>query len=232
MILFGPGARVPRDSLVKAIAALFPESVCGAIGDPSDEPEPLHREELAFVSTAVPSRQQEFACGRACARLALGLLGFQNVTIPVGPRRGPRWPEGVVGSITHCEGLVGAVVCLESHTRGIGFDAVPVGRPEDGVVNLVCTDAELAWIERASPDGFPGWPMVIFSAKEAIHKCLSPLTGVMLDFRDVTVTLDRDRRTFSARLECGRMALEPYLAAISGRYVVTRTHVIAAGFLD
>lgn len=232
MILFGPGAPVPHMPLAKAAAGLFPDAVCGAIDDPADTLDQFHPEELAAVAAAVPSRQQEFARGRACARHALALLGCQIVTIPVGPRRAPRWPEGVVGSITHCEGFVAAVVCLASQMRSIGFDAEPARCLESDIVALVCTDAELAWMERAPPADTGGWPMVIFSAKEAIHKCLSPLTGVMLDFRDVTVTLDRDRGTFSARLECSRLALEPYLAATSGKYVVTSTHIVAAAILE
>jgi len=74
--------------------------------------------------------------------------------------------------------------------------------------------------------------MVIFSAKEAIHKCVSPLSGVMLDFREVTVIPDRDRGKFSARLESSRLAGAPDLAGISGRFVVTQTHVIAAAIME
>lgn len=45
----------------------------------------------------------EFVTGRACARRALARLGVEPVPVPSGDRGEPFWPDGIVGSITHCD---------------------------------------------------------------------------------------------------------------------------------
>lgn len=78
------------------IEELLP-SVAAAAATAGDLPAAdLHPEELALVRRMVPSRRQEFATGRHCARQALGLLGVPPGPIARtegAPRAGPmaRW---------------------------------------------------------------------------------------------------------------------------------------------
>jgi 4'-phosphopantetheinyl transferase EntD len=231
MMVFGPGLPAAGDPLGKALSAIFPGPVCGAYASPSEAPGPLLPEESACVSAAVPSRQNEFAQGRWCARRALAELGIAEVAIPVGPHRAPRWPPGVVGSITHCEGFVGVVLTRAGPARGLGFDAEPATPLGADLEPLICTPAELAWITAAAPPSSVGWPKVLFSAKEAIHKCIAPLAGVMLDFREVTVTIRPDRGVFSARLADDALRRPPEVSEVSGRFVVTPEFVFTAALL-
>ena len=53
-------------------------------------------------------RRNEFITVRHCAGLALGELGFPPVPILKGDKGEPCWPDGAVGSLTHCAGYRGA----------------------------------------------------------------------------------------------------------------------------
>ena len=48
----------------------------------------LHPEEEQYVLKAVATRRAEFATGRYCAREILAKLGYAEIAIPVGPKRG------------------------------------------------------------------------------------------------------------------------------------------------
>ena len=50
----------------------------------------------------------------SAARAALTALGHQACAIPVGERRAPDWPRGVVGTITHDKGAALAAVLRSS----------------------------------------------------------------------------------------------------------------------
>jgi 4'-phosphopantetheinyl transferase EntD len=147
------------------------------------------------------------------------------------PNRSPRWPAGVVGSITHCEGFVGAVVASARSTGGIGFDVEPAVPLVADLGLRICTPEELAWARAAPPLVAGNWEKIFFSAKEAIHKVVSPLSGITLGFRDVTVVCDRTSGTFRARLTEPRSGL-PDFRRIVGRFAVTEGLVMTSAFLE
>ncbi len=72
------------------------------IRDPTDLA-PLPEEE-PLIARSVAKRRNEFVTVRYCARQALVDLGLQPVPILKGDKGEPCWPDGVVGSLTHCEG--------------------------------------------------------------------------------------------------------------------------------
>src|SRR5258708_3275547 len=78
-----------------------------------DPPElaPLPEEE-PLIAKSVAKRRNEFITVRYCARLALGELGVAPVPMLTGDKGEPCWPDGVVGSLTHCTGYRGAAVGL------------------------------------------------------------------------------------------------------------------------
>ena len=88
------------------IERLFPIGIVVCELDESLPAPALPAEEAAFVAQAVEKRRAEFARGRSCARAACATLGVSGQIIPVGQRRAPIWPASLVGSITHCRGLV------------------------------------------------------------------------------------------------------------------------------
>jgi 4'-phosphopantetheinyl transferase EntD len=185
--------------------------------DPADAA--LLAGEEAAVSRAVERRRREYATGRLCARAALARLGGPVVAIGRGSAGEPRWPSGLVGSITHCDGYRAAAVARSSDVAAIGVDAEPHLPLPDDVGPYVLVDEERAWVE-GEGGLVPGvcWDRLLFSAKESVYKAWYPGTQRWLDFGDVTVTVDPHRGVFHARL--GVPAPAPYAEGIAGRWLV------------
>lgn len=216
-----------------ALGELLPSGAAAVVWSGTDGVEPpLGSSERAAVENAVPKRRLEFARGRSCAREALAVAGWEGgfVEIPVGPARQPIWPAGFTGSITHCEGLVAAVVVpygREAGARGveaIGVDAEPARPLPEDVRDQILTPEE-----RALPGAETG--MVVFSAKESVHKAVHPRSGVWLDFLDIVLTLDRERGTFRAAPAPGAKATTPEVDALVGRYLLIEGFVLTLAYL-
>lgn len=187
--------------------------------------------EADLVRNAVASRQREFALGRSCARRALAQLGVGPVAIGAGADRAPLWPKGFVGSITHCRGFIGALVARSTCLRAIGFDAEIAEPIAPDLLHLICTTDEIEWIRTAQSLPGPGWPKVLFSAKEAVHKCVSPLYGVMLDFLDVTLRPAGDSQSLVATAATGKL-VSPDLTPIRVRFALTERIVFSCAFVN
>lgn len=176
-------------------------------------------EEYAQLGKAVPSRVREFAMGRTCARQALRRLGLPESPIPRGPRREPKWPSGVVGSITHCRGYCAAAVALQQHVLALGIDAEPDAKLPHGVLDEISLEEERAWEANAPDAGH--WDRVLFSAKESVYKAWFPLTGQWLGFTDVLVRVEPDAGTFQAEFRVTPPQIDGVpLPGFSGRFVV------------
>jgi 4'-phosphopantetheinyl transferase EntD len=157
-------------------------------------------DEDALAGRMAPGRRAQFIAGRTLARTALGALGAPPVALGRAAGGSPVWPEGFVGTITHCgdgaDGWCAAAVTPAERCRGIGLDAEPDRPLDDPVAALVLTPGEAA-----SVAGEPGLTTVFFCAKESVYKALHPLTGVFLDFHDVEARLDPAAGLFSARIQ-------------------------------
>jgi len=160
-------------------------------------PATLHASEEAGVANAVPGRRAEYAAVRACARAALGRLGFDGVAVPAGPDRAPVWPAGVVGSMTHCDGYRAAAVGLAHDWIGLGIDAEVHAPLPPEVLELVLNPAERAALVGTDPALC--LDRVLFSAKESVYKVWYPVTRSWLGFEDVDIRLG-DAGTFVAQL--------------------------------
>ena len=162
------------------IARILPAAAAAAesVGPLSDAAWCLFPAEERAVRTAGSRRRAEFAAGRQCARMALAALGMPQAPILPGPAGEPRWPTGVVGSITHCPGYRACAVARAADLVAIGIDAEPDEDLADDLIEVVATDTELAWIRRAAVT-WPAvhWARLVFSVKEAAGKAWYPLTG-------------------------------------------------------
>jgi 4'-phosphopantetheinyl transferase EntD len=160
-----------------------------AFDDPPDAV--LFPEEEAVVAAAVDKRRREFTTARVCARAALASLGLPATPILPGQRGAPGWPEGVVGSMTHCAGYRAAALAHDRDALTIGIDAEVHEALPVGVLDLVSLPAERARLRQLSADE-PGvcWDRLLFSVKESVYKAWFPLTRTWLDFEEAEVTLD------------------------------------------
>lgn len=221
----GFGARRRPPDLVRARAALAeivgPEVAVAVWGLDTTDVELLPAEALV-VERAVPRRRTEFARGRACARAALRALGGPAIAISSGTHREPLFPEGFVGSITHCEDFVAAAAARTTASTAFGIDAEPARALPGEVEPLVLTDGE-----RASGME-PVHSVLVFSAKEAIHKAIFPLTGRWLDFLEVELRIDLENRAFEAVAAEGLENPPAELSDLVGRFAITPDLVLTA----
>ena len=195
--------------------------------------DPLARllpEETAQFGRAIESRTKEFATTRSCARLALAKMGVPAVPILRGPNREPLWPDGVIGSITHCRGYRAASVAMQSHLLAIGIDAEIHESLPDEVLQHVCLDQEMAWLTKAPPGTH--WDRVLFSVKESVYKAWFPLTQRWLGFEDVAVIIRPTEGTFQARLLVPSPSIGGHpLTQFTGRFLVRQGLVLTATVL-
>ena len=157
-----------RDPVAALFAPLLPAGVTLVARAIDGDDPPLHPDEVAHVARVAPKRRRGFAFGRACARAALG----RDVAIGIGAGGAPQWPAGVFGSITHTDEHAAAAVA-----------AIPIGIDLESLAHAARTPDLLAMIARPSERTQPA--ALVFSAKEAVYKCLYPIDGIFRDFLDV-----------------------------------------------
>jgi enterobactin synthetase component D / holo-[acyl-carrier protein] synthase len=157
-------------------------------------------EARVLPGNAAEKRKTEFSLGRAAARQALTELGFPEST-PVlqGSRREPLWPEGIVGSITHCGFWAIAAVAKREQVKALGIDLEDVERvSEEEIASIVTNEAERRWV--FGGEGSRLRMAMLFSAKESIYKTLYPLEHCFFDFHAVELTWLPERARFLGRL--------------------------------
>jgi 4'-phosphopantetheinyl transferase EntD len=217
-----PGAGESVDNLASAELYSDPPGLA-----PMPEEEPL-------IARSVAKRRNEFITVRYCARLALGELGFRPVPILKGDKGEPCWPDGAVGSLTHCAGYRGAVVGRGAVVRSVGVDAEPHDVLPDGVLDAISLQAERREIEAlAALSTGVHWERILFCAKEATYKAWFPLTKRWLGFEDAHITFDIDGSGSAGSFESvilidGATLSGPPLKSLAGRWSVERELVLTA----
>lgn len=179
--------------------------------------------EEPLIARSVAKRRNEFITVRHCARVAMAQLGVPPSPILKGEKGEPHWPDGVVGSLTHCEGYRGAVVGRSIAVRSVGIDAEPHGVLPKGVLDAISLP-----VERTEISALPAelhWDRILFCAKEATYKAWFPLTQRWLGFEDahITFTVGSDGTTgdFVSRILIDPAALSgPPLIELAGRWSV------------
>jgi 4'-phosphopantetheinyl transferase EntD len=222
----------PAHASPALIRAVLPETAALAAAELYQDPPdvaPLPEEE-PLIAKSVAKRRNEFITVRYCARLALADLGVAPAPILKGDKGEPCWPDGVVGSLTHCEGYRGAVVGRREQVRSVGIDAEPYGVLPKGVLDAISLPAE-----RHELAGLPAglhWDRILFCAKEATYKAWFPLTHRWLGFEDAHITFDVETAgTGSFRSE---ILIDPAaehgapLTTLAGRWSVADDLVLTA----
>lgn len=170
---------------------LVPDCVRTVLVDQELMPTRKWRREEAAVGEATAARRAEYQTTRECARAALQELGFPAIEIPTGPDRGPVWPAGVVGSLTHCARIRAAAVARAVDLRALGIDIEMSKRLPPRVLEVIATEEEvgiLRRLDRSNPS--VPWERVLFSAKEAVFKAWFPLTSEWIDYRSCCLDID------------------------------------------
>src|ERR1700704_562096 len=148
---------------------------------------------------ATQKRQREFLAGRWCAKQALQGLGAGSTYVAMAEDRTPIWPDGVVGSITHTGDFAAAAVAWAADIAGGGIDSEQIVDPAAARdIADICMVDEATLFKPAHGRSFCEFCTFVFSAKEAVFKCLFPLTRIFLEFSDVRITsFDWNRKYFT-----------------------------------
>ncbi|WP_330333051.1 4'-phosphopantetheinyl transferase superfamily protein [Streptomyces sp. NBC_00536] len=218
------------------IEELLPEGAVASEAFGPDGSALLYPEEAALVALTTDLRREEFATVRACARRALAALGLPSAPVLPGVRNVPQWPDGVVGSMTHCTNYRAAVLARDTDLAMIGIDAEPDLPLPEGVLESIALPRELAW---ARSGGY--WEQLrrdrlLFSAKEAVYKTWFPLMGTELDFDDADISFrhevgpaGRPQGTFRARILRPRPGPDGLpVNAFTGRWLSDRGIIVTA----
>lgn len=217
---------------------LFDSPVCYAASGLDFGLSDIRPEERPLAAKAVASRQREFSTGRVLARRLLADQSVPDLPLLRTEDRVPIWPEGWVGSISHCDSLAAVAIAPAGTLRGVGLDVEPDEPVSSGVERVVCRGQEFAWLDRASED-LSGSAAVqnelrfaearsrrvklIFSIKEATYKAFYPEIRTFWSFQDVEVEVDIEAGRFLAALP-----ESADVAEIEGRFARRRGWILSA----
>ena len=173
----------------------------------------------AGLEGAIAKRRREYLAGRVSARRALrDLLGDAASGGEIGADDDdvPRWPEGVVGSISHGAGFGFAAVASADRYEGVGVDVERVVSPRQAgrLGARVLNEREMS-LRRGAAGGLTEAEMftLAFSAKESAYKALFPRHRRVLGFSDVEL-VRREAGVGGARR--GKLWLQTRVASEGG----------------
>lgn len=177
-------------------------------------------------------RKAEFLAGRLCVRQAIRKLldndKYDEVVL-MNADRTPRWPNGIVGSITHTCGLAGAAVGNSREFLSIGIDyetilSMQKSRDLKGAILNSSEAIRFAYFDQLE---FNILCTLIFSIKESVFKCIYQMIRKHFEISLIDVTdIDIVANSFKFRFLCTIPAIVEHAMCfcyfcITDRYVCT-----------
>lgn len=162
-----------------------------------------HHIPYEMVDKARRSRQAEFFAGRYCADMAIRALlnTADRFRIGTGSHGQPLWPDGVHGSITHCDNIAIAAVSRQVTTIGIDCERIMDCHTATQIANVVCHPDECNLLAEYNQP-FHYLFTLLFSAKESLYKAIYPYIATILEFKVVKATeIDFRAKTILFHLE-------------------------------
>lgn len=142
------------------------------------------KEEAILLQSSSTTRQLHFKLGRHAAHKALAQLGAKQEILK-DEFKAPVWPEGICGSISHCEEFAIAAVANKSQVKSIGLDIERI-QFRDKLIQKLNHTSEVEWINEN-----PAFAAIrftqLFSAREAFFKALHPLVKKSIGYKDVVI---------------------------------------------
>lgn len=143
-------------------------------------------------------RRHEYLAGRYCASQALTIMSahrqilIKDKILTVGENRVPVWPDGVRGSISHSDDLVGAVVGSAEQLLGVGldFERLMTDERAQRLARRIATAKEWRKCQDLACENYPlgFWLTLTFSAKESLYKAIYPIHRQFVGFQEVELT--------------------------------------------
>jgi 4'-phosphopantetheinyl transferase EntD len=161
-----------------AIGCLLP------IGNHIDK---LSTDELTIIGKFSQKRQHEFSTGRFCAKNVFAAYGMTNVQLLRNDHREPIWPNGFVGSISHCKDICGAYIAKKTNLKALGFDIENIRPLKQDITDLICTAQEKSLLAKEISLPYHALLILLFSLKEAIFKCVFADQKIRIGFHDCSI---------------------------------------------
>jgi 4'-phosphopantetheinyl transferase EntD len=183
-------------------------------------------DEAILAARFAPARLVEFATGRASLRCVIERLTGRVIPVAIGQHREPILPEGVVGSITHCEGVAAAAAAPAAVFAGIGLDMEVASRVSPELVSSLISAREA----HAKPAGLKcsAWLAMHFAAKEAVFKAIYPIIRRYIDFHEIELSFSGNN--FVATPRTGEESFRRQRITGEVRFVFNR--ILAVAWLD
>lgn len=132
---------------------------------------------------------QQSLDARTCARYVFSEYNIARSEILSDIYGKPVWPEGVIGSLSHCEGCVGAAIGYTNYYQSIGIDIEENYFLPAEIIYFSLFDNEITTINKLkNNDPTVAWDRLLFSAKEAVYKAIS-YAGDTISFTDIEISL-------------------------------------------
>lgn len=216
-----------RFAFLEFARPLFSDRVAMAWTDPRAPMPRLLGDEVLSVEQVAPARAREFGAGRAAARDAMEMLGHRPRPVLQGEDRAPVWPPGLTGSITHSARDCLAVVTDDPDIQALGLDLEPATALDAALWPVICTPPEMDWLASLGPSQRGHFAKLIFSAKEAAYKAQYVRSRSLLEFHDITLSIDLASNTFIA---CFNIQVAGFHDGrqISGRFALLSDNLLTA----
>lgn len=168
------------------------------------------------LARATSGRRAEFLAGRVSAKDVLSHIGMESEQVSIGNNRAPVWPCGINGTISHTGNLA---VSLVSKDYLVGIDVESTMSVEDvnNVQSLIATAEEVGIVSEHLDGDVCRAITLIFSAKEALFKCLFPKVNQYFDFSDATLTtfdFDKSVLTFTINKPLSKAVSKGYKVSV------------------
>lgn len=179
-----------QSDLQSLVSALSMDGIAVAYAQWSDALErELLPEEIAHIKGSWgQKRKADFILGRCAARRACKMLGITPLPILRADDDAPAWPEGIIGSIAHCDDIGVSVVSTCGSYQGLGIDFEKRSDRPLKVLGRIANPDEATSAKNSSDPATTA--LIIFSVKEAVYKALAPICKRYIAFSEVSLLWD------------------------------------------
>lgn len=148
---------------------------------------------------AVRKRQAEYVASRWLVSKLFETVGIHNFQLLNRSDRSPIWPTGIIGSLSHHDHKIFAVIDKRAKWVGNDIERILSDHKAAELRSLIMTLEELALLN-ASGLSLSQATTLAFSIKETVYKAVYPDVQTLFGFEQVTIT-----------------AIEPILGLITAR---------------
>lgn len=186
---------------------------------------PIFPQETELVLHASQKRKREFHAGRYCAHELLTQFGLNKTPVMSGYHREPVWPSGIVGSISHCKDIAGAIMSRDDIYCAIGLDIENIKPMKQAFANYICSAQELELHPTITESSLH--LLMLFSVKESVYKAVFAASGIKLTLKQCHILDISNPRAVVVKIDNPE-----FKNNISVQVSVTNTHILSVACIN